>query len=83
MKWWTIPCLIRETWQHLGNHYGVNMTFARDQCDSSMSSLRPDLTGYVQNALLIKGEEKESPGDLQVAVEELLIKSQRCGKQWI
>jgi hypothetical protein len=72
---------IRETWQLLGNYYGVEMVFARDQCDPStatLANLRPDLTGYFQNALLIKGEEKESSANLKDAIDELIVKSQRC-----
>lgn len=65
----------------LGDSVGVTATFSRDKTDASSATAtlkRPDLTAHLNNALVLKGEEKELEAKLDVASSELLSKAKLC-----
>ena len=75
------PC--RYLWGDLGDANGISLTIRRDKADSSSATVarkRPDLAVYVGNALVLKGEEKESSDELNAAVSELLSKTAKCAQ---
>lgn len=64
----------------MGKSIGLTFTFGRDVADSSSATLsakRPDVTGYLQNALVLRGEEKDGNHELPSAVSDLISKASR------
>ena len=65
---------------------GLSMTFSRDKADTSSAThkrLRPDLTAYIGNALVMKGEEKEDIGGLDAAQKKKKKKKSDAARAWI